>query len=174
MDPRATKPFMLQMRGLHRDLGHFTAGLTIIFALSGVAQIFRDTDFLQHDEQIETQLPTGLEASALGPQLRMRDFKVLRTEGEVLYFQGGSYDRGTGHTVRTVKEFDFPLDRFSNLHKSPSKKGVHWFTMIYGTLLLFMAVSSFFMFRFDSSQQKRGMILAALGLVLAIGLVFMS
>lgn len=172
MENTTKKPFMLQVRGLHRDLGHFTAGLTIIFALSGIAQIFRDTDFLQHDEQVEQTMAPGLDASTLGPQLRIRDFKVLRTEGSTLYFAGGSYDAVTGHTVRTVKEFNFPLDRFSDLHKAPSKKGVHWFTMIYGTLLLFMALSSFFMFRFDSSQQKRGMILAALGLVLAVILVF--
>ena len=165
--------FLQQVRALHRDVGHLTVGLTIVFALSGLAQIFRDTDFLQHEVQAAVMLEPGLAADALGPRLRVRDFKVLRTEGSVVYFPGGRYDAATGAATRTEKRWIFPFDRLTSLHKAPSKQAVHWLTLLYGTLLLFMAVSSFFMFKAGTPLQKRGLVLSGAGFALALLVLFL-
>ena len=44
------------MRAWHRDIGFFIIGLVIIYALSGIALIFRDTDFLKHNIKFEKKL----------------------------------------------------------------------------------------------------------------------
>jgi hypothetical protein len=163
-----------RIRVLHRNIGYFTAGLTILFALSGIVQTYRDTDLFQHEVQVERQIEPGLAPEALGPALRLREAKVLREEGNVVYFQGGWYDRGTGRAVRTESRFIFPLDRFSALHKAPSKSAVHWLTNLYAVLLLFMAVSSFWMFPGGSAQRRKGLLVAALGIAFAVALLFLA
>jgi uncharacterized protein len=169
------KPSIVQIvRGLHRDIGFTIVGLTVLFALSGIVQIYRDLGFMERATRVETTLAPGMAASELGQALRVREFRVLRTEGAVTYFTGGSYDSATGRVVRTEKRYPFPLDRFSALHKAPSKFAVHWLTTIYGVLLLFMALSSFWMFRSTSSHLRRGLAFAAGGVVLALVMLFLS
>lgn len=168
------KSFTQIMRALHRDIGWFTAGLTLIFVLSGIAQVYRDSDFLQHEVQVPAQVEPGLQGEDIGRALRVREFKSERTEGSVTYFRGGQYDAATGRAVRTQKEFVFPLDRFSELHKQRSKEAWHVVVLVYGGLLAFMALSSFFMFKGGSPMAKRGLVLAGLGFVVALALVFFA
>lgn len=162
------------MRGLHRDVGYLTAGLTVIFALSGIAQIFRDTDLFQVQKAQEVQVQPGLSADALGPALRMREVHVDRTEGGVLYFRGGSYDPATGKATRLQKEFVPPLDRLTELHKAPSRSAMHWLTLAYGVMLLFLGTSSFFMFRPGHALQKRGLVFAGIGFAVALAVLFLG
>lgn len=169
----APKSFLQTIRALHRDVGYVIAGLTILFALSGIAQIYRDTDFLQRETQQTVTLAPGLDDAALGPALRMREVRVDRVEGSTVYFRGGSYDRATGAAVRTRKEFVFPLNRLTALHKAPSQQAVHWLTTVYGALLLFMALSSFGMYRPGTKPQRRGLVLAGIGIVAALAMLFM-
>lgn len=164
--------FLQQVRALHRDVGYLIAGLTMVFALSGLAQVFRDTDLLQHEVVAPVTLEPGLAPEALGPRLRVRDFRVLRTEGTVVYFKGGQYDAATGAATRTEKRWIFPFDRMTSLHKAPSKQAVHWLTLLYGVLLLFMAISSFFMFKPGTPLQKRGLVLALAGFAVAALVLF--
>lgn len=168
------KTFGQQMRALHRDIGFVVAGLTMLFALSGMAQIFRDTDLLQHEITTPVQLEPGMAVEALAPALKMREVRVERTEGSKLYFRGGTYDSATGKAERIQKEWIFPLDRMTAVHMSPSKQPMHWLTMAYGLLLLFMAGSSFFMFKGGSPMQKRGLALAIGGVVIALLALFFS
>ena len=168
------KSFTQIARALHRDIGWFTAGLTLIFVLSGIAQVYRDSDFLQHEIQVPVQVDPGLQGEDIGRALRVREFKAERTEGSVTFFRGGSYDAATGKAVRTQKEFVFPLDRFSELHKQRSKEAWHWITLAYGALLGFMAISSFFMFKGGSPMAKRGLVLAGLGFAVALAVVFLA
>ncbi|MBI5169588.1 MAG: PepSY domain-containing protein [Candidatus Eisenbacteria bacterium] len=168
------KTFGQQMRALHRDIGFVTAGLTLLFALSGIAQIFRDTNFLQREIHTPVQLEPGLTPEALAPALKMREVRVERTEGTVLYFRGGSYDGATGQADRIQKEWLFPFDRMTELHTSRSGMPIHWVTLAYGSMLLFMACSSFFMFKGGSPLQKRGLVLAAAGVIVALIALFLT
>lgn len=111
-----------RIRSLHRDVGFFLVGLTLVYVLSGILLIYRDTGFLQ----------TG---------------------------------HGRGH------EYVGWVQPFTDLHKANSKNGVHWFTMLYGVSLGFLAVSSFWMVKPGAKSFKREMLLAAAGLVFAALLV---
>jgi hypothetical protein len=160
------------MRALHRDLGFFAVGLLIIYSVSGMVMIYRDTAFLKRETQVEKNLEPNLKASDLAPLLRLKDFKVLKEEGALLYFPGGSYNATTGVASYTQKELPFLLSKFSQLHKSVSQSPAHWFTTLFGVLLLFLAISSFWMFKTGTRQFRRGIIIAGTGLVFAIVLLF--
>src|ERR1035437_3351408 len=135
------------MRSWHRDIGFFVIGLIIIYSLSGIILINRDTDFLKHDRLVEKTLSPGMDASELGKELHLKDFVILRTEGENDYFQNGTYNKVTGAVKYTKKELPSFLIKFTSLHKSSEKDFSHWFSPIFGILLLFLAISSLWMFK---------------------------
>ena len=53
------------MRIYHRYLGFFLAGIMAVYALSGIILIFRDTNFLKQEKQVNQQLKPGLSAEDL-------------------------------------------------------------------------------------------------------------
>jgi hypothetical protein len=95
----------------------------------------------------------------------MRDFKVEKTEGDIIYFKGGSYNTITGAAEQTINELAFPLNKLTNLHKTPSKNILHWFTLSFGIVMLFLAVSSLLMFKSGTKVFRKGILVAAAGAV---------
>ncbi len=161
------------MRGLHRDIGYFTFGLMVIYALSGMALIYRNTDFLKHEVTVEKQLKPDMSIEDVGKELRIREIKVTKTEGEIVFFQTGTYNKTSGNAVFTSKEVIFPFNKFINFHKAISSKATHWFNLVFGALVLFMAVSSLWMFKPGTKTFRRAIILIVSGIVFtAILLLF--
>ena len=159
------------MRVLHRDIGFLLIGLTIIYCASGILLIYRDTDFLKSDRLVQKQLEPNLEARDLGRYLRMRDFKVINSEGDIIHFQGGDYNKNTGLVNQTIRSIPPFLEKAVSLHKRSSRASAHIFSTIYGVLLLFLAVSSFWMYKPNTKMFKRGIIIAAVGAGLSIVLL---
>jgi len=162
------KSFSRYVRALHRDIGFLSIGLIIVYSLSGIVLIYRDTSFLKRDIQIEKKLNPGLEPRELGRILHFRDFKVNETEGEVLHFQEGTYNKSTGMAIYTVNELPFMLRKFINLHKSASKDLSHWLNLLFGGMLFFMAISSFWMFKKGTRHFRRGIYITMLGILFTI------
>ena len=156
------------MRVLHRHIGFFILGFIVIYAISGIALISRDSDFLKYEKKIKVTLPTDTKSSDIGSSLKIRDFKILETQGDVIYFKDGSFNTSTGEAEYTVKELIFPINKLVSLHKIPSKNPLHWFSLAIGILLFFMAVSSFWMFTTRSKQFRKGMYTALAGIVFAV------
>jgi len=172
-ESKEKKSISHHMRVWHRYAGFFLAGFVIIWALSGITLIYRDTDFLKHEKKITTTLATEIDPAELGSTLRIRDFRILKTEGDILYFQGGTYNRSTGIAEQNVKELIFPLNKLTILHKTPSKSVLHWFTMAFGIVMLFIAISSFWMFKAGSNVFRKGILTALAGVICAIILLFL-
>jgi len=168
LKPKGKKSINYYIRALHRDLGFFAAGLIVIYSLSGILLIYRDTNLMKADIQVEKKLSPGMEDSKIGEALRIREFAVTKTEGETIYFKDGSYDKTTGIALYTVKEIRFPFNKFINLHKVVSKNPLHWFNVLFGVLLLFMAISSFWMFKKGTKYFRRGLFLAGGGIVFVV------
>lgn len=162
------KPFVYYIRMLHRDIGFFVAGLVLLYSISGVVLIYRDRGFLNHSVQIEKKLQPNINSAELGNVLRMRDFKVVKTEGEIVYFKGGTYNTTTGIAACTIQEPIFPLNKIINLHKTASASGAFWFSTLFGVLLAFLAVSSFWMFDASAKPFQRGIKIAGAGVLLTI------
>ncbi|HLO60665.1 MAG TPA: hypothetical protein VK179_18080 [Bacteroidales bacterium] len=160
------------MRNLHRDIGYLILGFVVIFSLSGIVLVYRNTGFMKHKVTVERNLKSNLTNEELGRELRMRDFKVEREEGTKIIFDNGSYDSKTGLAIYEAEELVFPFERLTKLHKKNGNDGAHWFTAAFGILLFFMAVSSFWMFKAGTKNFKRGLILAGIGIVIAIFVLF--
>jgi hypothetical protein len=161
------------MRSLHRDIGFLIIGLTIIYGLSGIVLIYRDSGFLKHEKQIQKQLPQNVQNSELGMALHIKDFQVLRTEGDMVYFQTGTYNKATGMANYSDKVLPAFLQKFNNLHMASSKKFVHWISLILGISLIFLAISSFWMFKPSTKLFRRGIIFAGIGVCVAVIMLFL-
>ena len=101
------------MRILHRYLGFFLAGIMAMYALSGIVMVYRTTDFLKQEKQVQKLLKPNLAAEELGKMLRMRDFKVTKTEGDLLYFETGTYNSKTGEVSYKAKELPYLLNKMT-------------------------------------------------------------
>lgn len=168
MENKEKKSINYYMRLLHRHLGFFILGFVLIYALSGIILIYRDTDFMKHEKTVKVKLPPETKPADIGPALRIRDFKILSTEGDLIFFQGGSFNTSTGEAEYLVKELIFPFNKLTVLHKTPSKNPLHWFTMAFGILMLFMAVSSFWMFGIRSKTFRNGILTVVAGFIFAV------
>lgn len=163
-----TKPLQCYLRALHRDVGFFVIGLTIIYSLSGIVLIYRDSDFLKQETEVEKTLPAGLEPDEVGKELHLRNFSLISSNDESIRFQNGTYNKETGVAVYTVKELPAILKVFADLHKTSSRNVLHWISLTYGLLLMFLAISSFWMIKPGNKLFYRGIIIASAGIVFSI------
>ncbi|MGL4854964.1 MAG: hypothetical protein ACRC37_06895 [Lentisphaeria bacterium] len=162
------KPFHYYMRVLHRDIGFFTIGLMLIYALSGIVLVYRDTNFLKQDKKIERQLDKNLSGEKVGSELRLRMFRVLEENEQIVKFKEGSYNKSTGEANYTVREFMFPFNKWASLHKVPSAQTKSIISVIAGILLSFLALSSFWMYNVKSKLFKRNIFISIAGFIVAI------
>ncbi|MDQ8196200.1 PepSY domain-containing protein [Coraliomargarita sp. SDUM461004] len=161
-----------QMRVWHRYLGFFLSGIMAVYAISGVVLIFRNTDFLKVEQQVERELEPGLDANALGRALKIRDLQAEEESGANIVFAGGQYDKGTGVVSYRSKELPVVLDKMTKMHKARSGQPLFYLNLFFGASLLFFVISSFFMFLPNSKIFKRGMYVALAGIVLTLVMVY--
>ncbi|HAR38708.1 MAG: hypothetical protein A2W86_13220 [Bacteroidetes bacterium GWD2_45_23] len=161
------------MRVLHRDVGFLTLGLTLVYVLSGVLLIYRNTDFLKKEQTSAFHLKQNLPEEDLAKQLAVRNLRVEKKEGDVIYFKEGCYNVTTGEAKISRKDYPPLIKKFVNLHKVTGDNRLSLFNTIYGTLLLFLAVSSLFMFKLGTGKSKRGLALTGLGIMLTILFLFL-
>ena len=165
-------PFSLTMRIIHRYLGFFLVGIMTMYSLSGIVLIFRDTDFLKNQKQITKQIKVNAQPDELGKLLQMRDLKIDKEEGNLLFFKNGNYDKSTGTAQYTVKELPRVLDKMTHLHKAKSADPLYFFNIFFGLSLFFFVISSFWMFMPSTNTFKKGMYFTIGGIVLTLILLF--
>jgi hypothetical protein len=163
----------VSMREIHRYIGYFLVGIMAVYALSGIVLIYRDTDFLKVEKQVEKKLTPDIKTDELGRSLRIRDFKILKTEGDVINFNTGTYNNKTGIANYTTKELPFVLNKMTQLHKSSTKQPLYWLNLFFAVSLLFFVVSSFWMFRPKSNIFRKGMYFTIAGIILTLILLFL-
>ena len=161
-----------KMRVYHRYLGFFLAGIMAVYALSGVLMIFRNTDFLKKEYTKERVLEVGTEAEELGSILRIKNFRIEKQEGNLVYFTGGNYNKDTGLATYTKKELPFVLKKMTDMHKATSDRPLFFLNIFFGFSLLFFVISAFWMFLPKTSIFKKGLYFAAAGLALALLVIF--
>lgn len=168
MEQNPQKSVGYYLRALHRDLGFLAIGLIIVYSLSGIVLIYRDKGFMNTEIQIEKTLSPNLEPRQLGNELHIREMRETKTEGDIIYFKDGYYNKVTGMVSYKTKEVIFPFNKFIELHKSNSADTSHWFLTVFGIILLFLSVSSFWMFKKGTRSFSRGLILSGTGIVVTI------
>lgn len=161
-----------KMRIYHRYLGFFLAGIMAVYALSGIVLIFRDTDFLKQTKQNEKQLQPNMLIDAVGKELKMRDLKADKEEGDIITFKQGTYNKATGMVNYTTKQLPPAIDKLTKLHKASTKQPLFYLNVFFGLSLLFFVISSFWMFMPKTSIFKKGLYFTIAGLVLTLLLLF--
>ena len=103
------------MRILHRDIGFFVVGLTVIYCISGVMLTLRTTDFLKSETFIEKTIDSGLNAGQLNRALHLRDMKVVSENEHEIVFINGTYIKDTGAASYTSHGDSLDLARVQRL-----------------------------------------------------------
>ncbi|MEO9953764.1 hypothetical protein [Nonlabens sp.] len=161
-----------KMRELHRHFGFFLAGIMAVYAISGIALIFRDTDALKSEIKIEKTVEARLAYEQVGPALNIKKLKVDREEAGIYYFKDGTYNSVTGEASFVKKELPYILDKMTHFHKAKSGEPLFFLNIFFGVSLLFFVVSAFWMFMPGTQIFRKGIIFAAAGLVLTLILLF--
>jgi len=135
--------------------------------------IFRQTDFLKSEKIIERQLQPNLKAGEISGALRVKGgIKPEKTEGDVVYFKQGQYNKATGMATIKKMELPFILDKMEHLHKATTNSPIYFLNIFFGLSLLFFVISSFWMFLPKTSVFKKGLYFSLAGMVLTIILLF--
>ena len=160
------------MRVYHRYLGFFLAGIMAIYAVSGIVMIFRSTDFLKQDQVETRKLKPALSGEELGRELRMRDFKVESTLGDILSFKQGTYNKATGEAVYTTKVLPKMIERLTHLHKANTNDPLFYLNIFFGLSLFFFVLSSFWMFLPKTTIFRKGLYFTLAGIVLTLIMLY--
>lgn len=166
------KPYGFKMRLIHRYLGFFLVGIIAVYAVSGITLIFRDTDFLKQEKRITKQIQPEANEGELGQLLGIKGFKIDKNEGDLTYFENGTYNKKTGSAEYTVKELPFFLYKMTRLHKARSADSLFFLNIFFGLSLLFFVISSFWMYMPKSSVFKKGLYFTFGGIIFTLILLF--
>ncbi len=159
------------MRIYHRYLGFFLAGIMALYAISGTILIFRKTDFLKSEKQIEKTMPVDFKTEEIGKIVKIKDFKVEKEENGILYFKTGSYN--TSNRILSFKTKEYPeiMEKMEKIHTATTNDPFYYLNVFFGLSLLFFVISSFWMFLPGSTIFKKGMYFTLAGFVLALFLL---
>lgn len=186
---RSKRRFQLRpwVRAIHRDAGYFGVGLTLVYALSGLAvnhiadwdPSFRE---IAKSHQVAAPLPADPEASgkrvlsALGIRETPREVYAAGEDAVDIVF-----DRRTLHvtpsTGKVVEEGQSPRPflRAANwLHLNRGKKAWTYVADTYAVILLYLAISGLFMIPGRKGLLGRGALIALLGAAVPVGYVVLS
>lgn len=162
----------MTMRIIHRYLGFFLAGIMAVYAISGITLIFRRTDTFKQSKLVEKTLEPGLSPEQVGEALKIRELAPSKQEGDLMYFEQGTYNSQTGEAKYTVKALPYFLDKMTKLHKATTNSPLFWLNIFFGISLLFFVISAFWMFRPATSVFKKGLYFTVGGIVLTLVMLF--
>ena len=170
-------------RILHRDIGFFFIGASIIYGLSGIAlNHLRDwnPNYIVKRENVETQLPLNKSSELKQNILKFLDEINDRDNYKSHYFpepgyikiflEGGSsifmdINSGEGTAEYLVKRQVFYQSNY--LHYNPNYWWM-WFSDIFAGALILLAISSIFMVRGKKGAWGRGGIYIVLGIIIPV------
>jgi uncharacterized protein len=175
------------LRALHRDAGYFGVGLTLVYALSGLAVNHIadwDPSFRQVSSSHQLPGPLSREPEEAGRQV-LSALSITETPREIYAASEDSVDivldRRTLHvtpsTGKVLEEGQAPrwfLRAANWLHLNRGKKAWTYVADSYAVILLYLAVSGLFMIPGRKGLLGRGAVIAALGAAVPIGYVVLS
>lgn len=158
----------INSRIIHRYLGFFLAGVMAIYAISGILLIFRETEFLKSEKIVEKKMDKDINIEDLGKAIKIKDLKIDKEEGNILYFKQGSFDRNMGLATYKAKQYPFILEKMTKLHKATNKQPLYYLNIFFGLSLLFFVVSAFWMFLPSSDIFRKGLYFSFAGAILVL------
>lgn len=186
---QARKRFLLRpwLRAIHRDAGYFGVGLTLVYALSGLAVNHIadwDPSFRQLSRTHQLAAPLPGDPDAAGKRV-LQELEIHESPREI-YAAGDDavdvvFDRRTLHvtpsTGKVVEEGQSPrlfLRAANWLHLNRGKKAWTYVADTYAVILLYLAISGLFMIPGRKGLRGRGAVIALLGAAVPVGYVWLS
>lgn len=175
------------LRAIHRDFGYFGVGLTLVYALSGLAVNHIadwDPSFRQVSSTQQLAAPLPAEPDVASTRV-LSALKISEAPREV-YAAGDDavdivFDRRTLHvtpsTGKVVEEGQSPrwfLRAANWLHLNRGKKAWTYVADTYAVILLYLAISGLFMLPGRKGLLGRGAVIALLGAAVPVGYVVLS
>ncbi len=163
------------LRAIHRDLGYLAVGLTLIYAVSGLAINHIDDwdpNFVSYERErkiapIPADLPDDQALAQARQALGVGTPRSVYRAGDELHLE---YDDkklviygDRGHVVEQGREPRFFLRIANWLHYNRGKQAWTYVADIYAVLLLYLAISGIFMIKGKKGLRWRGAILLSLG-----------
>jgi hypothetical protein len=162
------------LRFLHRDIGYFVVGITLVYAISGVFLSHKNTFSATITKSVTTKLPQGLNLAEFldhwdkNEQLKI-NHSILKKESILFFIEGGKgyYYKNSGEaSYETYKKR--PFVQFVNQLHNNQKKGWTYIADSYAFSLLFLTISGLFIVVGKNGFLKRGIWLMILGIVLVV------
>lgn len=181
---RAIRPWV---RALHRDFGYLVIGLTVIYAVSGIAVNHIadwDPSFRQVDRTHQVPLPLPDDDDGAARSV-LRALDVHETPREVyradeaqldLVFEQRTFHVDT-RTGKVLEEGQSPrwLLRTANwLHLNRGKRAWTYLADAYAAMLLFLSISGLFMIPGRKGLVGRGAVIALVGAAVPVAYVALS
>jgi hypothetical protein len=173
-------------RVTHRDLGYLIAGLTIIYAISGIALNHKNNwnpNYIIDSRSFKTDIPVNRESFNDEAALRIlkeiqadHEYKTFHfpTGNKVNIFINGGYvqiNSATGEgTIERISRRPF-FYQINFLHFNP---GIWWkyFSDIFCIALILVTITGLFLVKGKNGITKRGAILTIIGIILPLLFLF--
>jgi hypothetical protein len=175
------------LRSLHRDAGYFAVGLTLVYALSGLAvNHIKDWDpsfrQIERTHQLALPIPSSDERAAdwVRDKLSVRDtprevYRASANQLDLVFDKRTLHvDTSTGKVVEEGQEPRFFLRLANWLHLNRGKKAWTYVADTYAILLLFLAGSGLFMIPGKKGIRGRGAVVAIAGALVPALYVILS
>jgi uncharacterized protein len=168
------------LRALHRDAGYLAVGLTLVYALSGIAVNHIadwDPNFQNYEKTIELGAIAGDDATAasdISRRLAIAETprEIYRASPEQLdiVFEHRTLHANplTGHVIDEGQKPRLILRAANWLHLNRGKRAWTYFADGYAAALLFLAISGMFMIPGRRGILGRGAVLVAVGIALPV------
>jgi len=185
---RARKRWRVWLRAFHRDAGYLVIGLTVIYAVSGLA-INHLEDWDPNFESVERTHQLGRSLSGSEEAIALEVVGELGVDEEPIDYYFASSDRleidfpsgrtmhvdtATGQVFDEYQEPRFFLRVINWLHYNRGKKAWTYIADGYAVLLLFLATSGLFMLKGRKGFAGRGAVLALAGAAVPVLYVTLS
>ena len=170
------------LRILHRDLGYFIVGITLIYAVSGILLNHRhdfNPDFRIITKEVKLNLPAGPPFSEreLRPVIEgIDDFVVYKrafiTRNDMLkvFIQNGEVlvnpQTGEGELQYLRKRAVF--FEMNMLHRIATHRSWKWFSDAMMVILIFVTVSGIFILKGKNGFLKRGLWFIIAGIIIPV------
>ena len=169
-------------RVTHRDIGYLIAGLTIIYAISGIALNHKNNwnpNYIFDNRSFKTEIPVSRESfnndiarnilSNIQADAEFKTFHFPTGNSVTIFIDGGLVQintlTGEGYIQKISKR---PLFyQFNFLHYNPGRWW-KYFSDIYCIALITVTITGLFLVKGGNGITKRGAILTIIGIILPL------
>lgn len=188
------------MRSLHRDLGYFVIGLTLIYALSGILLSGRALGWLEHKYNIAKVMSTKIEKNKVLKNLiqelkkgdfnnipsailidanrSLRHYKFKNEKDDTYIFKARkntiTYNYKTGEINYLLSAHPPWIKKFITAHKASHQNAWFYLAILYSIILSFLAISAMFMVKGKFGFKKRGIYIMFSGFIVIFIFLYFS